>query len=212
MGVISVPSDEYQARVELIAWLAYPSNERLRLRAKNALRDLARLHLAEKPLERRDRLDPALQAIDKQLDRHLFAGEIFRQQLFDAFGAKYGLASKFDGASTKATARRIAEHKKNGDENNERRIMRGASPIVHLAIGACDGLDAQPKLLTGPHPSDLVAQAGVKIPGLLLNDERHWTTRAVQVAQEQLRMANLVNHPRANYLLAVSIFDPPTAA
>ncbi len=206
--MISVPDNEYQARVELIAWLAYPCNPRLRNRAKIALSDLARYTQRMTTQLRRDRLEGALQRIDLSLNRHLLCGEVFRRQLFELRSSKHGLQTMFDSVSTKAFARRAADSYFRADEREARRMMALAAPILHLAVGACDGLAERPGILTRLAQGK-AGQIGVKVPGLLLNDSRYWTARALGLAQNLKSEATELGHPKASLLADLSVFPLP---
>lgn len=206
MGVeINVPADEHLARIELISWLAYPRNERLRQRARKVLVDLARHHIGLRTELRRDRLYAALRRIDLNLDRNLLAGEYFRRQVWelDAF-----LPASFGVVSTKYISRFLTEKRYSTDEREVRRMFSNASPILHLAVGACDGLAERPGILTR-RAHGAAGIAGREVPGLLLDGSRKWTASAVHVAGEISARASKINHPRANDLVALSIFPLP---
>jgi hypothetical protein len=206
--IILVPSDEYQARVELIAWLAYPANNKLRDKARERLGDLARAQVGQKTTLRLDRLDGPLQRIDIGLSRNLLCGEIFRRQLFDKVQPTYGIEDRFAAHSNKAFYRRAAEGGYRSDEREGARMMSSAAPILHLAIGACDGLAERPGLLTRPAQGQ-AGTHGATVPGLLFNDTRHWTRRAVDLAIATKRRALELDDHRAVRLADLSVFPIP---
>jgi hypothetical protein len=209
-ATIHVSTDEHQARFELIAWLAYPSNDRLRHRARKYLREYACFRSGLRITTRPERLESALHAIDRNLDYHFMAGEIFRGQIFDAVGEMQNHPAMFRQLSTKKISRIWANQKISGDERNIRRALASASPILHLAVGACDGLTARPALLTQSHPG-LTENVIHEAPGLLLNDTRYWTQNAIRVASEIAEHAKWTNHRREKHLAALSVFDLPPA-
>lgn len=209
--IISVPNDEYLARVELIAWLAYPQNERLRLRAVSAMHDLARHMLQQRMELRKDRLDSTLLRIDHFLDRNLLAGELFRRQLLERLEIQLdgqGLRPLFDVSSVKAMSRRMADARYRSDEREARRLFAHATPILHLAVGACDSLAERPGILTR-QARGIAGQNSARVPGLLLDETRQWALRAVRIGQELKSEALKLGHPRAGQLADLSVFPLP---
>lgn len=182
--IVALPGDEFQVRPAIIAWLAYPSHDRFRTRAIQAMQDYARFRVGQPIVGRRKRVDGYLQRADTELDRQLLAGEIFRRQLL--VRANGWNANVFSQSSTKAFAERVAEHGNSANpqrENATRDYWSKRRAGLALAIGVCEGLPRRPDMTE------------------LLFTKRPWALRSIANAETWRLRAGAVNHPLASNLI-----------
>lgn len=195
-----VPDDEFLARPHIVAWLGYHSHARFRERALILAQQWAR-NLTNQPLtgrnddDRRNRIESQLSRLEREVDRQLLAGEIFRRQVLklefdDGF---------FGNVSTKAFAKSFSDYSHSADRKpvkritgtivsppdmtDPRNVMRDVwakrRPCLSLAIGACVGLGERPDLRS------------------LLFGNRTWAIRAIHEAEKFRQFALAQQHPAA---------------
>lgn len=202
--IVIIPNDEFLARPHIVAWLAYHAHDRFRGRALKLAQQWA-LVLTNQPMigrnddDRRNRIESHLSSLEREVDRQLLAGEIFRRQVlkleFDD-----GL---FGNVSTKAFAKSFSDYSYSADRKpvkritgtivsppdmtDPRNVMRDfwqkRRPCLTLAIGTCYKLAERPDLRS------------------LLFGNRNWAVMAVQEAEKFRQFALSQQHPAANYLI-----------
>ncbi len=185
--MVGLPGDEFLARPIIIAWLAYPSHERFRLRAVKAMQDYARFRLGLQLAGRKARVEKSLRRVETELDRQLLAGEIFRRQLL--VRARSSNSQTFSRSSTKAFAEWVAERANPANpqrENATRDYWSKRRPALALAIGVCEGLSRRPDMTR------------------LLFNKRPWALRSITSAEAWRLRAMAVNHPLASELIRFS--------
>lgn len=200
-GPVSLPADEYLSRPLIVAWLGYPLHSNFRVRAVQAIQDWARWQTGAPRTGRRARVEATLRVLEKEVNRQLLAGEIFRQQVCDAEDKLFGFPRVFKESSTNSFANRVEALKLDGlpgnwirlDARNAMRDLwakRRAS--MSLAVGACHGFSSSREL---PRP-DLQA---------LLFGKRDWALAAIREAELIRRRAIAAKHPSATQLIEFRI-------
>lgn len=175
--VVTIPADEFEARPAIVAWLAYPSNDRFRDRAIEAIADWARWRVRRPLVGRKARVESTLVQLAKEVERSLLAGEIFRRQLIDREAP-----SIFGPSSTRQFARRVADWREVAQSTTIRDFWSKRRPVLALAAGACAGLSQRPDLAD------------------LLFGEREWASRALTEAESMRSLALSVGHDAAEHL------------
>ena len=172
--VVTIPADEFEARPAIVAWLAYPSNDRFRDRAMEAVTDWARWRVRMPLVGRKARVEATLVQIAKEVNRSLLAGEMFRRQVIDREAP-----SIFGQSSTRQFARRLTDWRGAAQSTNIRDFWSKRRPVLALAAGACAGLSQRPDLAE------------------LLFGEREWASRALTEAENLRCLAISVEHDAA---------------
>jgi len=133
---------------------------------------------------RKTRVEASLLRLERELDRHLLAGEIFRRQIL----VRQYDDGVFGNVSTRSFAQRFVEDPRTpGYEasNVIRDYWTRAKPLLHLAVGICHGLPRRPSLQS-----------------LVFSDFK-WVTQAVRQAEQIRQLAIEVRHPLAASLWPV---------
>lgn len=198
--IVIMPDDEFLARPHIVAWLGYHAHERFRERALILAQQWA-LTLTNQPIsgrkddDRRGRIESALWRLEREVDRQLLAGEIFRRQVLNL---EYD-GGFFGNVSTKSFAKSYSDHSHSAERKpvmritgtivtppdmaEPRNVMRDVwakrRPCLSLAIGACVGLGERPDLRS------------------LLFGNRTWAIRAIHEAEKFRQFALAQQHPAA---------------
>lgn len=175
---VDVPAHELLARPLIVAWLGYPLHARFRDRAIAAMQDWARWRLRSTIIGRRPRIEQTLRRLEREVERQMMAGEIFRRQVLA--GLPHDPAV-FGRTSTKAFSERVAGAI--DSSNPVRDFWTKRRPSFALAVGACYGLSARPDLST------------------LLFGSRPWALRAIDEAEKVRSLAVELDHPSAPHLI-----------
>lgn len=217
---ILIPDDEFLARPHLVAWLAYPFNVNRREKSRIAAIDWARAKAGERAAIRSDRLENALRAMDKEINRQLLAGAYFERNLLDLESNKYGIRplgveghTAFSQSALGRRSERLLHSPMRGDilrferSNAQKILWRFRLPCLALAIGA-NRCWRGPQVCRGSSLADIRA-AHMRRPRpdlehLLFTDEP-WAVDAIRIAKEFRRRAFDLAHPDAASLLQFEV-------
>lgn len=163
------------------------------------------MHLNGRPHGRRKRdVERTLNRAEERLNRALFAGEFFRQRSLIRAGD--GVFFAWDRRYAAGLVRAVKSHHSRMEEPNIRRAYWDAQiPILHLAVGICDGWRGRPGLTPTDLTDDQLADWHRAMPRpdlkFLLFEAKPWTKNALRVADEFYTLATGHDDELADRLL-----------